>query len=160
MDGDWNAGGDPNKWGEHPADNVDMYADVYVGRVPATSSADVSHFVDRVLIYEGSSGGSTGLPTGYLEDMLLQVDGSGAEYVLTVSDHPTRKGLQRLYIALEGDPEANLEKVIAHRIRVEYSHNPLVTVVPHGSLPRSPGKAKRILTPEEYQDLMERCCSS
>ncbi len=71
MDGDWNAGGDPNKWGEHPADSVDMYADVYVGRVPASSSSHVSNFVDRLLIYEGSSDGSTSLPTGYLEDMLF-----------------------------------------------------------------------------------------
>lgn len=59
MDGDWNAGGDPAKWGEHPADNVDMYSDVYVGRVPAANASHVSNFVDRILIYEGSSGGST-----------------------------------------------------------------------------------------------------
>jgi ABC-type branched-subunit amino acid transport system ATPase component/phenylacetate-coenzyme A ligase PaaK-like adenylate-forming protein len=121
----------------------------WIGRVPGRISTD-----DIMLP------GGTIVNRTYLEDMLLQVDGSGAEYVLTISDHPTRKGLQRLYIAIEGDPEANLEEIIARRIRVEYNHNPLVTVVPNGSFPRSQGKAKRILTPEEYHDLMERCCSS
>jgi hypothetical protein len=74
MDGDWNAGGDPDKWGEHPDDDVDMYADVYVGRAPATSSALAASFVDKVLIYEGSSSGSVTLPTGYLLDMLFMAE--------------------------------------------------------------------------------------
>jgi hypothetical protein len=85
------------------------------------------------------------------------VDGSGAEYALTVADHPTRKGLQRLYIAIEGEPGADIDQVIAHRIRVEYNHSPLVSVVPHGSIPRSLGKAKRILEPHEYEAMLEQC---
>jgi len=93
----------------------------------------------------------------YLEDILLQVDGTGAEYALAVADHPTRKGLQRLCIAIEGDSQSELAEVIAHRIRVEYNHSPLVTVVPHGSIPRSPGKAKRIYAQEEYRALLDRC---
>jgi phenylacetate-CoA ligase len=92
----------------------------------------------------------------YLENTLLHVDGSGLEYALTVAEHPSRKGLQRMYIAIEGEPESNLADTIAHRIRVEYNHSPLVTVVPQGSLPRGTGKAKRIFTPEEYQALLVR----
>ncbi|HSJ54873.1 MAG TPA: phenylacetate--CoA ligase family protein, partial [Anaerolineae bacterium] len=93
----------------------------------------------------------------YLEDIVLQVDGSGAEYAVAVADHPTRKGLQRLCIAIEGEPKSELAEVIAHRVRVEYNHSPIVTVVPHGSIPRSPGKAKRIYTQDEYRALMDRC---
>jgi len=121
-------------------------AHTWMGRVPGRISTD------DIMIPGGIIVNRT-----YLEDVLLQVDGSGAEYVLTVAEHPTRKGLQRLYISIEGDPEANLAEVIAHRVRVEYNHSPLVTVLPHGSIPRSPGKAKRILTPREYKDLLERC---
>jgi phenylacetate-CoA ligase len=92
----------------------------------------------------------------YLEDILLHVDGAGAEYALTVAEHPSRRGLQRLYIAIEGDPDSRLAEVIAHRIRVEYNHNPTVTVVPRGSIPRRPGKAKRIYAADEYHALVQK----
>jgi phenylacetate-CoA ligase len=121
-------------------------AHTWIGRVPGRISTD------DIMIPGGTIVNRT-----YLEDILLQVDGSGAEYAVTISDHPTRKGLQRLYIAIEGDPESDLEKVIVHRIQVEYNHNPLVTVVPFGSLPRSPGKAKRILEPHEYEAMLKQC---
>jgi branched-chain amino acid transport system ATP-binding protein len=116
----------------------------WIGRVPGRISTD------DIMIPGGIIVNRT-----YLEEILLQVDGSGAEYALTVADHPTRKGLQRLYIAIEGDPKARIDEVIARRIRVEYNHNPLVTVVSHGSIPRSNGKAKRIYTPEEFHHLMD-----
>jgi phenylacetate-CoA ligase len=121
-------------------------AHLWIGRVPGRISTDDIMIPGGVIVNRT-----------YLEDILLQVDGSGAEYVLTVAEHPSRKGLQRLYISIEGDPEADLAEVITHRIRVEYNHNPLVTVVPRGSLPRSPGKAKRILTPGEYEIVLEQC---
>lgn len=92
----------------------------------------------------------------YLEDILLPVDGTGPEYALTVADHPTRKGLQRLYIAIEGDSNSDLAKIIAHRIQVEYNHQPIVTVLPVGTIPRRLGKAKRIYAPQEYGTLVER----
>ena len=120
-------------------------AHTWIGRVPGRINTD------DIMIPGGVVVNRT-----YLEDILLQVDGSGAEYVLTVADHPTRKGLQRLYISIEGDPGTNLAEVIAHRIRVEYNHNPVVTVVPRGAIPRSPGKARRVLAPEEYESLVTR----
>lgn len=103
---------------------------------------------------EPSSDGGVIVNRTYLENMLLQVDGTGVEYALTVAEHPSRKGLQRMYIAIEGDPESDLAEVIARRIRIEYSHSPMVTVVPPGSLPRRPGKAMRVLAPEEYRTLV------
>jgi phenylacetate-coenzyme A ligase PaaK-like adenylate-forming protein len=90
----------------------------------------------------------------YLEDVLLQVDGTGAQYALTVAEHPTRKGLQQLYIAIEGDPESDLAQIIAHRVRVEYNHSPVVNLLPAGAIPRRSGKAKRIVSPEEYRTLV------
>lgn len=92
----------------------------------------------------------------YLEDIILQIDGVGTEYVLTVADHPNRKGLRKLYIAIEGESDTGLAEKISHRVRVEYNHSPSVTVLPHGSIPRRIGKAKRLLTPEEYQELLDR----
>jgi phenylacetate-CoA ligase len=118
----------------------------WVGRVPGRISTD------DIMIPGGIIVNRT-----YLEDILLQVDGSGAEYAMTVADHPTRKGLQRLCIAIEGDPEARIAEIIAHRVRVEYNHSPLVTVVPRGSIPRRLGKAERILSPDEYRAVLMRC---
>jgi phenylacetate-coenzyme A ligase PaaK-like adenylate-forming protein len=91
----------------------------------------------------------------YLEDILLQMDGAGTQYVLTVAERPNRKGLQRLHIAIEGDPDPKLADTICHRVRVEYNHSPVVTILPPGTIPRGPGKAKRILTPEEYRELVK-----
>jgi hypothetical protein len=52
LDGNWNEDGDLY-WGEHPADGVDMYADVYVGRAPVSSLSEAEDFVAKVLTYEG-----------------------------------------------------------------------------------------------------------
>jgi branched-chain amino acid transport system ATP-binding protein len=117
----------------------------WVGRVPGRISTDDIMIPGGVMISRT-----------YLENMLLQVDGTGAEYAVTVADHPTRKGLQRLYIAVEGDPEleASIAETIVRRIRVEYNHSPIVTVVPPNAIPRRAGKAKRIFSPQEYRSLI------
>lgn len=117
----------------------------WIGRVPGRINTD------DILIPGGVVINRT-----YLENILLYVDGSGAEYVVTVADHPTRRGLQRLHIALEGDADAGLADIIQHRIQVEYNHTPVVTIVPPGSLPRSYGKAKRVVSPEEYRALLRQ----
>lgn len=117
----------------------------WLGRVPGRISADDIMMPGGVVVNRT-----------YLEEILLQVDGAGTEYALTVAEHPTRKGLQRLYIAIEGDRESNLADIIAHRIQVEYAQNPVVTILKPGSLPRRSGKAKRIFTPEEYKAIVEQ----
>jgi ABC-type branched-subunit amino acid transport system ATPase component/phenylacetate-coenzyme A ligase PaaK-like adenylate-forming protein len=116
----------------------------WVGRVPGRISTD------DILIPGGIVVNRT-----YLEDILLQMDGTGTQYALTVAEHPSRKGLQRLHIAIEGDPDPRLAETICHRVRVEYNHSPIVTILPPGTMPRGPGKAKRILTPNEYRDLVD-----
>jgi branched-chain amino acid transport system ATP-binding protein len=115
----------------------------WVGRVPGRIRTD------DILIPGGVVVNRT-----YLEDIILQLDGAGTQYVLTVAERTHRKGLQRLYIAIEGDPDPKLADVICHRVRVEYNHSPVVTILPRGTIPRGPGKAKRILTPNEYEDLV------
>jgi phenylacetate-CoA ligase len=121
----------------------------WIGRVQGRISAD------DIMIPGGVVVNRT-----YLEDILLQVDGAGTEYALTVADHPTRKGLQRLYIAIEGDPESNLAEIITHRVRVEYNNSPVVTILPPGAMPRQLGKAKRIFSPEEYRALVTQLTKS
>ncbi|MBD3368328.1 MAG: T9SS type A sorting domain-containing protein [Candidatus Eisenbacteria bacterium] len=69
LDGTWNEDGD-NKWGEKADDNVDMYADIFVGRAPVNTSTEASRFVDKILTYEGAPGGDP-LPTDYQNDMLF-----------------------------------------------------------------------------------------
>jgi hypothetical protein len=55
LDGTWNGDGDL-RWGEVPEDDVDMYADVYVGRAPVSSVDETKIFVNKVLAYEGVYG--------------------------------------------------------------------------------------------------------
>jgi ABC-type branched-subunit amino acid transport system ATPase component/phenylacetate-coenzyme A ligase PaaK-like adenylate-forming protein len=92
----------------------------------------------------------------YLEEVLLPVDGVGYEYVVTVAEHPRRKGLQQFYIAVEADGDADLAEVIARRFRMEYKYTPVVHVLPMGAVPRAWGKAKRQCSPGEYRDLVGR----
>ncbi len=63
LDGTWNADGD-NTWGES-TDNVDKYTDVYVGRVLAETSSEVTNFVNKIINYEKN------LPYGMVEKVLL-----------------------------------------------------------------------------------------
>jgi ABC-type branched-subunit amino acid transport system ATPase component/phenylacetate-coenzyme A ligase PaaK-like adenylate-forming protein len=116
----------------------------WIGRVPGRISTD-----DIVIP------GGVVVNRTYLEDILLQMDGAGTQYALTVAEHPSRKGLQRLYIAIEGDADPKLAETICHRVRVEYNHSPIVTILPPGTITRGAGKARRILTPDEYAALVE-----
>ncbi|MCK4234942.1 T9SS type A sorting domain-containing protein, partial [candidate division WOR-3 bacterium] len=63
LDGNWDADGD-NTYGEIP-DDVDMYADVYVGRASVYSVSMAQNFVYKVLTYEKNP------PTGYIKKNLL-----------------------------------------------------------------------------------------
>jgi phenylacetate-CoA ligase len=100
--------------------------------------------------------GGTIINRTYLEEVLLPVDGVGCEYVVTVAEHPGRKGLQRMYIAIEAEGDGDVAEVIARRIRMEYKYTPAVQVLPKGAIPRKWGKARRIYSPEEYRALVEQ----
>jgi hypothetical protein len=69
LDGTWNDDGDLY-WGEVPADNIDMYSDVYLGRAPVAGRGQVRTFVDKVLTYEGFYPA----PRDYQLDMLFMAE--------------------------------------------------------------------------------------
>ena len=52
LDGDWDADGD-NVFGE-PEDEVDLIAEVYVGRAPVETPQEVENFCNKVIWYENS----------------------------------------------------------------------------------------------------------
>ena len=91
----------------------------------------------------------------YLEEVLLPIDGAGCEYALTVAEDPGRTGLQRLYIAIEGDSDDEIGETIARRFRLEYRYKPVVHVLPKGTIPRPYKKARRVYSPQEYRSLVE-----
>ena len=68
MDGDWDADGDLI-WGE-TTDDVDLYPDVYVGRITANTGVQCSTVVHKVLTYEGCYT----LPVDYQLDMLFMAE--------------------------------------------------------------------------------------
>jgi phenylacetate-coenzyme A ligase PaaK-like adenylate-forming protein len=109
--------------------------------------------------------GGTVLNRTYLEEVLLPVDGVGYEYVVTVAEHPKRKGLQQFYIAVEaagptGEDNTKLAEVIERRFQVEYKYTPVVYVLPKGAVPRTPGKARRLCSPEEFRALVRHFTSA
>jgi ABC-type branched-subunit amino acid transport system ATPase component/phenylacetate-coenzyme A ligase PaaK-like adenylate-forming protein len=97
--------------------------------------------------------GGTVLNRTYLEDVILPIDGAGCEYAVTTADDPRREGLQRFYIAIEGDGD-RVADLIARRFRLEYRYTPVVHVLPRGTIPRAWSKAKRRYSPEEYRALV------
>ncbi len=69
LDGTWNADGDSN-FGElpyngNPGDDLDLYPDVWIGRLPSTDAATAKTVVDKTLNYCESP------PLGYQTDVLL-----------------------------------------------------------------------------------------
>jgi hypothetical protein len=58
LNGTWDADGD-HLYGEIGSDGVDVYADVYVGRLPARTTTHIQHFLDKIFTYEKNP------PTGY-----------------------------------------------------------------------------------------------
>jgi hypothetical protein len=91
LDGDWNADGD-SWWGE-VADNVDLYPDVYVGRIPCNTGVAVAVAVDKILTYEGFHS----YPIDYQLEMLFlaeyadaQTDGGIAKDLIDTESVPAR----------------------------------------------------------------------
>jgi phenylacetate-CoA ligase len=92
----------------------------------------------------------------FFEEVLLRVDGAGAEYAVTVAEHPVKKGLRRLYIAIEGDQDskARIAQTISQRVQLEYKQRPVVEVVKGGTIPRGMGKARRLVSAEDFVALV------
>jgi hypothetical protein len=82
MDGDWNLDND-SYWGE-TNDDVDLYSDVFVGRLPANRAAKCSTVVHKILTYEGYYA----LPSDYQREMLFL-----AEYADDITDGAIAKNM-------------------------------------------------------------------
>jgi hypothetical protein len=111
LDGTWNADGDLY-WGEVPEDNVDLYADVFVGRAPVSNRSEAAIFVDKVLAYEGVYG----MPGDYHLEMMFAgeilwgdpgkpsdpdyTDGGVAKDLVRTSYVPDRFSVHRMYESL------------------------------------------------------------
>jgi len=70
LDGDWNGDGD-NTYGEPDVDNVDWYAEVYVGRAPLDNSTHIANFYNKVKDYEEE------ILAGYRCKVLFLADNEG-----------------------------------------------------------------------------------
>ncbi len=64
LDGDWDANGN-SKFGEMTGDSVDLFHDIYVGRLPLDDAGDAANFLRKDTTYEIVP------DTGYLDDVIL-----------------------------------------------------------------------------------------
>jgi hypothetical protein len=64
LDGTWDANGN-HKYGEFTGDRVDLFSDVFVGRIPAASDLNVANYFSKLYLFEHDPPGS------YLQKMLL-----------------------------------------------------------------------------------------
>jgi hypothetical protein len=91
MDGDWNQDNDV-RWGETD-DDTDLYPDVFLGRLPGNTGAQVETIVGKILTYEGYYS----VPADYQLDMLFlaeyadaQTDGGIAKNLIDTESVPSR----------------------------------------------------------------------
>ncbi len=79
LDGNWNDDGD-DLFGEGYAgyqdrgDSLDLYADVFVGRAPATTPLEAATFVDKVMTYEKSPNAAFAERNLHLAEVLFPYD--------------------------------------------------------------------------------------
>lgn len=102
LDGNWNADGD-SRFGEYPADDIDMYADVYVGRASIDSTSEADLFIGKILQYEGEDS-QPALPADYQLDMLFmasrldgQTDCAQLKDRIDQESVPSRFDIEKLY---------------------------------------------------------------
>lgn len=101
LDGDFNADGD-NIWGE-TSDNIDLYPDVFVGRIPVASAYECSLMIRKMMIYEGILEG-TPLPCDYQLKMLFL-----AEWLDGITDAGLGKNIiDNSYVPSRYDPISKL----------------------------------------------------
>ena len=86
------------------------------------------------------------IPKKFLEAILLELDGLTGNYHLVVDREAAR--LDTLEIRIEAAPGADhgaLSQLAERRVRDSIGLTVKVTVLPAGALPRSEGKAKRVV---------------
>ena len=110
VDGQWDLDND-GVWGEPQQDSPDIYPDLFVGRIPASNSAEASAFVDKLITYEKNPGGGT---FDYLaralwvsSDQMRDWDGGIGQQGLLATDIPSNfsQDLSTLIESPTGDAE-------------------------------------------------------
>ncbi len=107
LDGSWNDDLD-SIFGE-PNDNINLYYDVYVGRAPVESTAEVDNFVEKTLFYEKNSSTNFQLDMLFMAEKLdANTDGGISKNVISSTYVPSRFTITKLYETL-----SNLSKTSA-----------------------------------------------
>ncbi|MDH4035873.1 MAG: C25 family cysteine peptidase [Candidatus Krumholzibacteria bacterium] len=115
LDGSWNADGDAIFGEGTPIDGADLYAEVYVGRLPTSSVAEVAMMTGKVIAYETPADLSFGHRVLLLGEVLFPLNWSppqaitvnGADLTETIyNNHLTAPGLDvvRMYETQEYFP--------------------------------------------------------
>jgi len=109
LDGNWDENGN-DVWGEVD-DNLDMYTDIFVTRVPVDTAVEATNFVNKVLAYEQNP------PEEFATDVLFLsedtgffgVDSSMALDPIGRENFPDRFSIRKLYLdpSLYTDAEQN-----------------------------------------------------
>lgn len=94
LDGNFNNDGD-GLYGE-PTDGpgggeVDLFAEVYVGRAPVETATEISNFVEKTLTYENSRI-NLSLPNAYMVGEYLWPNTYGKDYMLEIRDGSNTNG--------------------------------------------------------------------
>ncbi len=110
LDGNWNANGS-EPYGE-VADAVDLYPDVFVGRLPALDAAQAAAMVSKILIYERAP------PLDFQTHMLMTGEilwpdpytdsGEGLDYIDETSVPARFDPIEKLYESLGNESEASV----------------------------------------------------
>lgn len=143
LDGDWNLDHDALFGEGFPADNPDLYAEVYVGRMPAASVAEVTMMTEKVFDYENAVDqtfenkvlllGEVLFPMGWVPPQIITLNGADlTETIYNTSLVPT-PGLSvtRMYETEElfpGSVDENRAAALA-ALNTGYNH---VVHVGHG----------------------------
>jgi hypothetical protein len=125
LDGDWNSNHN-ELFGEMPSvycfgdDSVDLYAEVYVGRLPSTSVADVDLLTAKIFDYESASNigftnrvlmlGEVLFPIGWVPGATIHLNGADlTEFVYLVKMTDPALDVVRLYETEENYTDATHE---------------------------------------------------
>jgi hypothetical protein len=82
LDGNWNADGD-DLWGEaaingsNPGDNSDFYAEVYIGRLPVSTTQEADNITSKIISYENPTDVNYQRKMLLLGEVLFPVDWDG-----------------------------------------------------------------------------------
>lgn len=119
-----------------------------IGRIPGRIDADDIMLAGALLVSRT-----------LLEDLILRVPGAGTEYMISTSRATGE--IAKMQVAIEGPAHVAdaISEEISSRVRREYKQGAIVHVVPVGTIPRTPGKARRLCSEEELLGLVRRADS-